>query len=442
MRRVARLLLFVGIVVIVLGFAKVHANMIGHYNWTGSARAGWTVAYIALLAVAAYGAGLPDVPRSARSAIGPAIGAAAGGALAVSAVQLVVGDALLPRFVVAGAAVMVVPWYLVCAAIARSGRERAEDRDRVLVVASLAETEALRAELDRAPEQHATIVSQVSPADAASVRPTSRPLVECVQAERASVVVLDRAALSDESIASQAASLHESGSRIRTLSQFYEEWLGKVPASELERESLFFDIGEVHRAQYSRIKRLLDLVLAIMVLPLFAISAAAILIGNLVGNRGSLFYRQERVGKNGRTFEMLKFRTMLPAAPDVVPSGWTAEDDPRVTPFGRILRRVHVDELPQVINVLRGQLSIVGPRPEQPHYVAELTEKLPFYGMRHLVSPGITGWAQVKYGYARTEQDALEKLQYEFFYLRHQSLGLDVRIIGRTLRTVGPSRHV
>lgn len=115
---------------------------------------------------------------------------------------------------------------------------------------------------------------------------------------------------------------------------------------------------------------------------------------------------------------------------------WTSVDDPRITPFGKLLRRSHLDELPQVLNIVRGDLSVVGPRPEQPRYVRELSASLPFYGMRHLVRPGLTGWAQVKYGYAGDEDDALEKLQYEFFYLRHQNLRFDLRILGRTVRSV------
>jgi lipopolysaccharide/colanic/teichoic acid biosynthesis glycosyltransferase len=107
-----------------------------------------------------------------------------------------------------------------------------------------------------------------------------------------------------------------------------------------------------------------------------------------------------------------------------------------VTRFGGWLRRTHLDELLQAVNVLRGDLSIVGPRPEQPHYVEQLVQKIPFYNLRHLVRPGLTGWAQVKYPYGASEADALEKLQYEFYYLRHQSLALDLRIAGRTLRTV------
>jgi lipopolysaccharide/colanic/teichoic acid biosynthesis glycosyltransferase len=129
------------------------------------------------------------------------------------------------------------------------------------------------------------------------------------------------------------------------------------------------------------------------------------------------------------------FRTMRPADGDA-PTAWTGERDPRITPWGQVLRKTHVDELPQILNILRGDLSVVGPRPEQPHYVDELVTKIPFYDLRHLVRPGLTGWAQVKYGYAGDERDALEKLQYEFFYLRHQSMAFDLRIMGRTIRSV------
>jgi lipopolysaccharide/colanic/teichoic acid biosynthesis glycosyltransferase len=158
-------------------------------------------------------------------------------------------------------------------------------------------------------------------------------------------------------------------------------------------------------------------------------------LGNLVGNRGPLFFRQPRTGRNGTTFDIVKFRTMRSCSLDEA-ADWTAMDDVRITPFGRVLRRTHLDELPQVINILRGELAVVGPRPEQPQLVAELNGKIPYYRLRHLVRPGLTGWAQVKYQYAGTEAETLEKLQYEFFYLRHQSLRLDLRIVGRTARSV------
>ena len=148
-------------------------------------------------------------------------------------------------------------------------------------------------------------------------------------------------------------------------------------------------------------------------------------------------FRQVRVGYGGKPFTMLKFRTMIPSAATADGAGdWTSANDPRVTRFGHLMRRAHLDELPQAINVLRGDLSIVGPRPEQPQYVKALSEKLPFYGMRHVVRPGITGWAQVKWWYASNEIDTYQKLQYELFYLRHQSLALDAKICARTVRHV------
>jgi lipopolysaccharide/colanic/teichoic acid biosynthesis glycosyltransferase len=231
----------------------------------------------------------------------------------------------------------------------------------------------------------------------------------------------------------QAAELHEAGVRVRTLSLFYEQWLGKLPLSELERVSLLFDIGELHRARYGRMKRIIDVLSALAGLAVLIVAVPFVSAGNRLGNRGPLLYRQPRVGRGGREFEILKFRTMRP---DHGGSDWTSARDPRITPFGAWLRRTHLDELPQVVNILRGDLSVVGPRPEQPRYVEELTGKIPFYRLRHLVRPGLTGWAQVKYPYGANDLDAFEKLQYEFYYLRHQSLALDVRILGRTVRSV------
>jgi lipopolysaccharide/colanic/teichoic acid biosynthesis glycosyltransferase len=206
-----------------------------------------------------------------------------------------------------------------------------------------------------------------------------------------------------------------------------------LPIGELERVSLLFDVGELHARHYARLKRLLDTVLAIGGFVALCLATPAIWLGNRIANRGPLWYRQERVGRDGQVFRVLKFRTMHTVDPVGEP---TTEGDTRVTSFGRVLRRLHLDELPQVVNVLRGDLAIVGPRPEQPHLVKELSAKLPFYRLRHLVRPGLTGWAQVKYHYGVDDLDALEKLQYEFFYLRHQSLAFDSRIVARTLRSI------
>jgi len=434
-RRVARVLVYLGAAGAVLGLSKYHAAYIGHYDFTNSFRFAWSFAYIAMLALAAYGVGLPDLPRSTRSAVLTALASTGAAAIGISLVQLLVGSTLLPRFVVLGSAVVLVPWYVACSVLASGARTMQEARDKVVAVVSLEEADALRAELSQAPETPASLVDTLVVEDARSDQPRQRPLVESVVRSGATVVVLDRDAQGDESIVGQAAALHEAGIRVRTLTLFYDEWLGKLPVWELERVSLMFDIGELHRARYGRVKRLADVAFGLVGLVPFVVLLPFVLVGDLIANRGPLFYSQDRVGKNGATFKILKFRTMHPEG-HTLANEWTSEDDPRITPFGHFMRRTHLDEIPQVINVLRGDLSIVGPRPEQPHYVRELAGKIPFYDLRHRVRPGLTGWAQVKYGYAGTEGDALQKLQYEFFYLRHQSLSLDARILGRTVRSV------
>jgi lipopolysaccharide/colanic/teichoic acid biosynthesis glycosyltransferase len=328
---------------------------------------------------------------------------------------------------------VLLPVALLCSALAADGRARDAQRDRLVAVTGVDEAYRLADELEASPEKPAVVAAVIDPSQATSSDTKVRPLVALVQSTGATAVVLDRAAQNDESIVAQAALLHEQGIRIRTLSLCYDEWLGKLPLSELERVALMFDIGEVHRARYGRIKRIVDVLTGVVGVAALAAVTPLVLLGNRFGNRGPLFYRQPRVGKNSRLFEILKFRTM---STDGRLSDWTTADDPRVTRFGAWLRRAHLDELPQAVNILRGDLSIVGPRPEQPRYVDELRDKIPFYNLRHLVRPGLTGWAQVKYPYGASEADALEKLQYEFFYLRHQGLALDLRIIGRTVRSV------
>ena len=436
MRHAARPLLYLGTVAIVLGLAKIHARYIGHYvlHSTDPARLVWTIAYVAMVGLASYAAGLPDLPRSTRQAVSSSVAAPLVAALFISVVQLLAGDALLPRFVVFGTVLLVVPWNLLCVAMASGARALSERRDRVVVVAPDAEAVTLRDELAANPERPAMLALALSLAEASPGDRRAKPLVEQVLEERGTVVVLDHTALLVPPIVAQAAALHEAGLRVRTLSHFYEEWLGKLPVSELERASLLFDIRELHGPRYVRVKRMVDIAAGLVGVLALVIVEPFVLLGNVVANRGPLLYRQRRVGKNGRVFDVLKFRTMRPDA--AAQGTWTQEHDPRITPLGKVLRKTHIDELPQMWNILAGDLSIVGPRPEQPHYVEELSDKLPFYGMRHLVRPGLTGWAQVKYGYAGDERDALEKLQYDFWYLRNQSLALDARIIGRTVRSI------
>jgi lipopolysaccharide/colanic/teichoic acid biosynthesis glycosyltransferase len=433
MRRVAPGLQYAGIIGAVFGLSKLHAVAHG-YDFTGSSRLGWAVAYTFLIGLATYGAGLPDLARG-RSTIMTAAGATAGAALGMSLCQLVIGSALLPRFTVFGAALVLVPWSVLVSMIDRDADERAGGRDRVVFVGTPSDAATLVDDLARRPERPAALLATLEPRDARPTRAGEEPLVDAVIARDATVLVLAREAQDDALVVAQASTLHEAGVRVRSLTAFYDEWLGKLPIAELERLSLMFDIAEVHESRYGRAKRLLDIVIGTVGVVALGVVLPFVVIGNLVANRGPLLYRQRRVGRHGRSLSILKFRTMRPHD-GTVPDEWTSENDPRVTPFGRALRRTHLDELPQALNIVRGDLAVVGPRPEQPHYVTELSLKLPYYGLRHLVRPGLTGWAQVKYGYAGSERDALEKLQYEFYYLGHQSLRFDARVLARTLRSV------
>ena len=166
--------------------------------------------------------------------------------------------------------------------------------------------------------------------------------------------------------------------------------------------------------------------------PLMLIVAALV----KLSSAGPALYHQERVGLNGRIFTVHKFRTMRLDAEAGTGPVWTQPNDSRVTPLGRLLRRARFDELPQLWNVLRGDMSFVGPRPERPSFVDQLTATIPFYGQRHVVKPGITGWAQIRYTYGASVEDAIEKLQYDLYYIKNLSIALDFVIVLETIKTV------
>ncbi len=326
MNRWGRIAMYAGVVVTVGGLCKLHA--IAHeYSWSGSTRFAWSLAYVLLVGLAAYSVGLPEQPRTRRAASVAAVVATSVAALVISGVQLFIGDALLPRFVVLGSVVVLVPWFMLCAALTHDVDARAGERDRVVVVATTDELATLEVDLRSAAERPAVLVGWLTPFE---VSPHSdvpaRPLVDMVRERHATVVVLSRVAQGDDDIVLQATSLHESGVRIRTLSMFYEQWLGKLPIAELERVSLLFDIGELHAASYARVKRMLDVVLALVGMIALGLAHPVRARRQRVGNRGPLFYRQPRIGRNGTTFEILKFRTMR-ACRSEEKSDWT----PRTT---------------------------------------------------------------------------------------------------------------
>ena len=160
-----------------------------------------------------------------------------------------------------------------------------------------------------------------------------------------------------------------------------------------------------------------------------------IFIGNIIANPGPMFYTQERIGKNGKRFKIIKFRTMVKNA-EANGAVWATKNDSRITGFGKIMRNTRIDEIPQFINILKGDMALIGPRPERPNFVRKLSEELPFYETRHAIKPGLTGWAQVKTKYASSIDDSLVKLQYDLYYIKHRSFFLDINILMKTLSSV------
>ncbi|HOA72121.1 MAG TPA: sugar transferase [Phycisphaerae bacterium] len=225
------------------------------------------------------------------------------------------------------------------------------------------------------------------------------------------------------------------GCRVTNLSTFYEQVLSEIPVDHLEPHWFLFADLKHYRESQLIMKRAVDIVGAtlglLLTLPFWPLIALAI----KLNSPGPVFYSQQRVGLNGRPFWLHKFRTMNVGA-ERNGHQWAAADDPRVTTVGWYLRRSRLDELPQLWNILRGQMSIVGPRPERPEFVVELAPKIRFYNERHLVKPGLTGWAQINYRYGASVEDAKRKLQLDLWYIKHMSIELDFTICLRTLGTV------
>jgi sugar transferase (PEP-CTERM system associated) len=221
------------------------------------------------------------------------------------------------------------------------------------------------------------------------------------------------------------------------LASVYEQYTGKIAVENLRPSWLIFSDGFRKSRFLGTIKRFMDVACASLGLVLAAPLIAIVTVAIRLTSHGPVLYHQKRVGKNGHVFTVHKFRSMRVDAEAATGPVWAAKKgDPRVTPIGSFLRRSRIDEVPQLWNVLKGDMSFVGPRPERPEFVAALTEQIPFYGQRHIVRPGITGWAQVRYTYGATKEDALQKLQYDLYYIKNLSIALDLFIIFETVKTV------
>ncbi len=270
--------------------------------------------------------------------------------------------------------------------------------------------------------------------DGAPVLGGADSLVRLTQQYGVAEIVLAQPDLTSATVFQAVLDCQEQGVRITPMALLYESITGRVPVEHVGDQwyiALPLD-HHGHSMFYSGVKRAFDLIGALVGLCLYGPLLPFLALAIRLDSPGPVFYRQKRVGKGGRVFEVYKLRTMIQNAEPDQPV-WAAIDDPRVTRVGRLLRKTRLDELPQLLNILLGDMSFVGPRPERPEMVAELEARIPFYRARHSIRPGATGWAFVNNGYARSVEETLLKLQYDLYYIKHQSPVLDLLIILKSI---------
>lgn len=265
---------------------------------------------------------------------------------------------------------------------------------------------------------------------------TTAELAEIVQRESIDRIIVSMGERRGQFPSDQLLDLSLSGHvNIEEGASFYERLTGRVNLEMLRPSWLIFS-GRKRQMRMSGLARAVmhrgvALVGAVLSLPIAILTAILI----KLESKGPVFYKQERVGKNGRPFTILKFRSMRMDAEKDGPV-WARSTDERTTRVGHIIRKIRVDEIPQFWNILKGEMSFVGPRPERPHFVSQLAQEIPFYEQRHLIAPGLTGWAQIKYPYGASIDDARQKLQYDLYYIKNQSLMLDAAILFETIKTI------
>ena len=314
---------------------------------------------------------------------------------------------------------------------------------RVMVVGTGAEAAAVEQSLAWA-SPHVRIVGfyPVGPDEATVVSrdrilSDGHTLTEVARSRRVDEIIVAVRERRDQSVPlDQLLDCRLAGARVLGLSSYFERTMGQVRLDSLRASWLIFGDGFRQGLVRTIVKRSFDIIAAALLLallwPLMVLCAALILLDNGL----PILYRQERTGKAGRPFTLYKFRSMRRDAEGDGKPRWASSNDARVTRLGAVLRRFRLDELPQLYNVLRGDMSLVGPRPERPHFVSRLSRQVPFYNARHSVKPGVTGWAQVRYRYGESVNDAARKLEYDLYYVKNHTLFLDLIILFRTVTVV------
>ena len=321
---------------------------------------------------------------------------------------------------------------------------RVGHRERLLLIGTNAATVSLARELRARMDLGIEIVGFVDPSprpalpddDDVEVLGTLDDIPEIVQSRRVDRVVVSLADARGRLPMDRLLEMKLAGVRFDHLASVYEECTGKIAVENLRPSWFIFSSGFRKSRFLEAAKRSIDITVACvglgLTLPVMALVALVV----RLTSPGPVLYHQRRVGQHGRVFTLHKFRSMRADAEKHTGAVWATEGDTRVTPIGRFLRKARLDELPQFWNVLHGDMSFVGPRPERPEFVRELTNQIPFYGQRHVVRPGLTGWAQVRFRYGATVEDSMEKLQCDLFYIKNLSIALDLFIILKTIQTI------
>lgn len=264
----------------------------------------------------------------------------------------------------------------------------------------------------------------------------SKNLLKIVQAHGRCSIVLATPNYRKDHLLNQIVKCYEEGVPVYEMPDYYEKFTQKIPVEHVDHEWLVPDLTAPKHNLYMLFHDIMNYVLSLagflfVFLPLFPLIALAI----KIDSKGPVFYQQNRVGRKGRIFKVIKYRTMIRNAENGK-AKWAQNADVRITRIGRLLRRFRFDELPQFFNVLLRDMALIGPRPERPEFVGELAKKIPFYNYRHLVRPGLSGWAQINYRYGNSDHDALNKLQYDLYWIKNRSFWLDLKIIFRSVKVM------
>lgn len=320
---------------------------------------------------------------------------------------------------------------------------------RVLVIGDSFNVDLISSQLQRA-DPYYNVIGYVDTGmgDRRSVKNDFSPGIHRYSSDDIASIIrkkrVDEVLLSDIDPEAQSSELNDQiflllkrGFPVKDYSTVYEEKTHRIPVQHIEHK--FYRFFRFSRSNDNKLylffHRFADIIISIMGILIGALLVPFIYFGNLLANPGPLFYKQKRIGKNGEVFDILKFRTM-PRNAEPNGAQWTRKNDGRVTRFGKFMRRSRLDEFPQFYNILKGEMSVIGPRPERPIFVEELKEMIPYYDTRHFIKPGLTGWAQVMTDYADSHADSLEKLQYDLYYIKHRNVFLEFTILIKTMSTI------